>query len=105
MERNLSEFVEEVKKVENGVTEMMIPILKDSILDYKVIYKKMFAIIILLIMISSGVIGYLSYLLYKANNKYAEFVNQFEFESEYIQQVDTSDSSSATINDGIKVNK
>lgn len=57
-EQYINEIAEEVKNVNKGVTNMIIPILKDTISDYKATLKKMFAIIILLIVGLLAVIAY-----------------------------------------------
>ena len=105
-EENLKDVVEQIKGVENGISDMIIPMLKDSIADYKKTFTKMFILVILLILVLSGTIGYSLYLVYKQNVKYEEFLSQFDFSSETVyQDVDSGDGSNSTINDGIKINQ
>lgn len=89
---NLNEVVDKIKGVENGIGGILVPLLKDTIQDYKKTSNKMFIIIIILIVILAGTIGYSLHLVYKQNVKYQEFLSQFEFGSEeqtYNQDLDT----------------
>lgn len=104
-ENNLKEVVTKMKSVENGISDIIVPMLKDTIQDYKKTFNKMFIIVILLITLLTGTIGYALFLVYKQNTKYEEFLSQFDFSSEITQDVDADDNSSATINDGIEINK
>lgn len=103
MDKNnyIDDIAREVKNVNDGVTNMIIPILKDTISDYKTTFKKMFIIIILLILGMLGVVGYSQYLIAKQNEKFNEFLNQFDFESTIYQE--TTDNS--IINSGINIDK
>jgi CHASE3 domain sensor protein len=102
---SLQDIVDNIKGVENGINTMIVPMLKDTIKDNTRIINKLFIVIVILIIVLAVVVGYSQYLIYKQNNEYKEFLSQFEFESEYTQDIDTDDNSSAIINDGISVNK
>ena len=102
---NLNEVVNKIKGVENGIGEILVPLLKDTIQDYKKTSNKMFIIIILLITMLAGTIGYSLHLIYRQNIKYQEFLSQFDFSSEVTQDIDADDNSNAAINDGIEINK
>lgn len=101
MENELTHILEKMKNVENTINQGFTPLYKDLAADYKKIINKLIAIIIIAIILLAGVFGYASFLIYKQNIKYQEFLSQFEFESEIYQ--DTDDNS--TINSGITVNK
>ena len=101
---NLHNILKQLKQVDNGINTMIVPMLKDTINDYKKTFSKMVVIIIILIIELLGVIGYSQYLIAKQNDKYNEFLSQFEFESDMVyQDVDGADGSNSTINDGIVV--
>ena len=107
-EKNLQDIVEQMKGLENGINGMIVPMLKDTINDYKKTFNKMVVIVILLIVGLLGVIGYSQYLIYRQNHEYKEFLSQFEFEGveeNYSQDLDASDGGDAVINSGINVNK
>ena len=107
-EKNLQEIVDQMKGLENGINSMVVPMLKDTINDYKKTFNKMVVIVILLIVGLLGVIGYSQYLIYRQNREYKEFLSQFEFEGveeNYSQDLDASDGGDAVINSGINVNK
>lgn len=91
-EQNLKEVVNKIKGVENGIEGILVPMLKDTIQDYKKTFNKMFVVVILLVVILAGTIGFSLYLVYKQNIKYQEFLSQFEFGSDeytYSQDLDT----------------
>ena len=102
-EKNLLNVVEQMKGVDDSINKTIIPLLKDTISDYKRTFSKMIAVIILLIIALIGVVFYSEYTVSKEAEKYAEFLQQFEFESEeYIYQ-ETDDNS--IINDGINIQR
>lgn len=105
MNENLTDIINQIKTVENGINDMIVPMLKDTINDYKKTFNKMVAIIIVLIIGLLGVIGYTQYLLAKQNDKYNEFLSQFEFESDVYQEITSDEDSSSTVNDGINIQK
>lgn len=103
-EKNLQSIIKEIKGLDEGINSMIVPMLKDTINDYKKTFNKMVIIIVILIIGLLGVIGYSQYLIAKQNDKYNEFLSQFEFESdETYQTIDGGDGSNSTINDGIEV--
>jgi hypothetical protein len=102
MDNNVKDLLKEIKTVDDNVSGIIVPMLKDSIGDYKKIIDKLIAIIIVLIIGLVGVIGYTSYLIYSQNAKYNEFLSQFEFESDETIYQDTDNNS--IINSGINFN-
>lgn len=93
MERkeNLQDILDKVNQVDTGVNNLIIPILKDTIKDGNkhntklFIFAMMELIIILLVTIASVI------LIYKQNIKYQEFLSQFDFETEYVQDLDSGE--------------
>lgn len=105
-DENLEEVLSKIKNLDNGINTMIVPMLKDSISDYKKIINKLIIVIVMLICGLVGVGIYSQILLDKQNEKYSEFLSQFEFESEEIyQDIDAGDGSNSTINDGIQFTK
>lgn len=107
-EKNLQNIIKQIKGLDDGINSMIVPMLKDTINDYKKTFNKMVVIIIILIIGLLGVIGYSQYLIAKQNDKYNEFLSQFEFEGEsheydYTQDLDSTDGGDSIINDGINV--
>jgi len=100
--KDLEEVVKKVKGVEDGVANLIVPILKDTIQDSNHHNKRLFIMNIVLatalLIVSIGAIVIVAW----QNQKYADFLSQFEFESETIYQ-DTNDYSD--INSGIVINK
>ena len=88
-EQNLKELVKQIKGVDDGINSMIIPMLKDTINDYKKTFNKMIIIVILLIAGLLGTVCYSQFLIYKQNKEYKEFLSQFEFESEVYQDLTT----------------
>lgn len=102
-EKNLSNIVEQMKSVDENINKTIIPLLKDTISDYKKTFAKMIAVIIILIIALIGVVFYSEYMISKEAEKYAEFLKQFEFESEEYVYQKTDDNS--IINDGINIQR
>ena len=75
--KDVTNIVDEVKNVENGVNNLIIPILKDTIQDYKKTFVKMFIIIIALIVSILAIVIYGAYLLNNANQKYIDFLSNY----------------------------
>lgn len=92
--KDLNEVVQKVKSVEDGVANLIIPILKDSVKDGNQHNKRLFVIIMMLVLALMIVSVTSMVIIYNQNQKYAEFLSQFEFESEIIQDLDASDNSS-----------
>lgn len=99
--RDLKEIVDKVQEVDDGVTNIIVPLLKDTIADSNKHNKRLFisnivlTLAVLLIAIASMVLVAIQ------NKQYADFLSQFEFEETVYQE--TSDSSS--INSGINITK
>ncbi len=106
--KNLNELAKQIKNVENGVNDMVVPLLKDSIKDTNIHNHRLFVLCIILIF-SMLVVGiYSQFLVADQNKKYTEFLEQFEYESSdstYIQDLDTTNGGNAIINSGIRVNE
>ena len=102
MEKNydLSQILKEIQSTNDGVTKTLVPILKDTINDYKKLCNKIIVILVLLILTVIGITGTSLYLLSEQNNKYNEFLSQFEFVEDTIYQ-STNDYSD--INSGINI--
>lgn len=98
---SMYDILNEVKNVDTGINNMLIPILKDSIQDSNKHNKRLFIIIIILTVIILAMSLFFGFLIYKQNIKYQEFLSQFDFKSEVYQ--DTDDNS--TINSGINYNR
>lgn len=102
---NLDNVLKEVKDVDNGINGILIPILKDTITDCNDHNTRLFIlnmielIIIVAITISSGI------LFYKQNLRYNEFLSQFDFETEYIQDVNATNNHNTSINPNLCVDK
>lgn len=100
--QNLEKVVNQIKDTEKGISDIIVPMLKDTIQDYKKTFSKLFIVVVLLIIVLTGTIGYSLYLVYKQNVKYQEFLSQFEFGEETVyQDLDThegGDITNSTIN-------
>lgn len=98
---DLNEVVEKVKNVENGVTNLIVPLLKDTIEDSNRHNRRLFisnvVLIIALLIISVSSMVLLTY----QTNKYEEFLQQFDTTETIYQE--TSDNSSITR--GINITK
>lgn len=89
--KDLNEVVEKVKNVEDGVTNLIIPILKDTIADGNKHNRRLFITNIILT-ISLLVVSLVSIIIIsQQDKKYADFLSQFEFETEIIQDLDTGE--------------
>lgn len=98
--KDLEEVVDKVKSVEDGVTSLMIPILKDSIKDGNQHNKRLFVINMMLIL-AIIIIVITAIVVFKLQqDKYVEFLSQYEFKSETSIYQETTDNSN--INSGIK---
>lgn len=84
MEKKVEDIVEEIKQIDNNVTAIIIPMLKDTITDYRKIVFKLIIVIAFLISCLSIISWYSIY-------KYNDFLSQFEFNSEYVQDFDTGE--------------
>jgi len=91
--KDLKEVVEKVQQVDDGVNNLIIPLLKDTIADSNRHNKRLFILNIILSISILAIAIFSQLLVAYQNTKYAEFLSQFEFESEVYQDFDTSDSS------------
>lgn len=103
--KNLNTIVEQIKNVENGVNGMIVPMLKDTIKDTNKHNTKLFILCIFELIVIAIIGIYAQFLVAKQNDKYSEFLNQFEYESDVYQEVTTDDAGDAIINDGIDIQK
>jgi len=97
---NLQDVLERVNRVDEGVNNLIIPILKDTIKDSNKHNTKLFIfaiaeLVIILITVLTAI-----FIVYQQTEKYQEFLSQFDYETTVYQ--DTSDES--TINSGITIN-
>ena len=103
MKEKLNEVYKEVKSIDDGINSILVPILQDTIADGNRYNKRMFIITIISLVVIA-VIGITSLILiYNQNQKYQDFLNQFDFETTETVYQDTDDNS--IINDGININK
>lgn len=103
MKEKLNEVYKEVKSVDDGINSILVPILQDTIADGNRYNKRMFIITIISLVVIA-VIGITSLILiYNQNQKYQDFLSQFDFETTETVYQDTDDNS--IINDGININK
>lgn len=101
--KDLGEVVEKVKGVEDGVANLIIPILKDSVKDGNQHNKRLFVIIMMLVLALVIVSVTSMLIIYNQNQKYADFLSQFEFESDTIYQ--DADDFLNNVNSGITINR
>lgn len=100
---SMYDILNEVKNVDTGINNMLIPILKDSIQDSNKHNKRLFIIIIVLTVIILAMSLFFGFLIYKQNIKYQEFLSQFDFETTETVYQDTDDNSN--INSGINFSR
>lgn len=103
--KNLNDIAKQIKDVESGVNNMIIPLLKDTISDANMHNRRMFIIVIVClgIILLLGIFAQLE--IAKQSKQYADFLSQFEIQGDVVQDVDANNESSAVINDGITINK
>lgn len=94
MEKEAKEIINEINQLDNSLTDVIVPMLKDTITDYRKIVFKLIAVIVILVI---GLLGISVYSIYKYN----DFLSQFEFSSEVYQDLDTTDNSTLNVNSGI----
>lgn len=87
-------IVKDIKMLDNNVTNIIVPMLKDTIEDYRKIVFRLIAVIIILIFGLLIIAGYSIY-------KYNDFLSQFEYSSEVYQDLQTTDNSTLNVNSGI----
>lgn len=103
--KNLNDIAEQIKDVESGVNNMIIPLLKDTVKDANMYNKRMFVIVIICLVIVAllGISAQIE--IGKQSKQYTDFLEQFEIEGDIIQEVEADNLSSAVINDGITINE
>ena len=99
--KDLKEIVEQVKGVDEGINNLIVPLLKDTIADGNRHNKRLFILNVILVISMLIISIYSQFLVMEQNKKYADFLSQFEFEETVYQE--TSDNSS--INSGINITK
>lgn len=100
--QDLDAVAEKIKGVENGVTNIVVPLLKDTIKDSNLHNKRLFISNIALIILIFVVAITAMILSVYQNSRYVEFVEQFEFESDTVYQR-TNDNSD--INGDVRIMK
>ena len=114
MDKNAEEIVNEIKQLDNNLNGVVVPMLKDTIADYRKIVFKLIIIIMLLIFGIIGVSVYsqtiISKQIEKFNSfsnemikKYNDFLSQFEYETE--EHVYQETDGNSVINSGINYNE
>lgn len=102
--KSLNELVDQIKSVEAGVNNMIVPLLKDTIADTNKHNRRLFVLCIISLIAMFGLGIYSQFLVAKQNDKYTEFLSQFEFGTEEIyQDLDSTDGGDAIINSGISI--
>lgn len=99
--RDLKEIVNKVKQVDNGVNNLIVPLLKDTIADSNQHNRRLFvsnACLTIVVLVVSIIA--MTLVVYQ-NNKYTEFLSQYDFGETVYQE--TSDNSS--IGSGINITK
>ena len=102
-ETELLNIAKQIKGVEDGMNEMIIPILKDTIQDGNKHNRRLFILTIIELAVILITILVSVFLIYKQNIKYQEFLQQFDFETNETIYQDTDDNSN--INSGINYNR
>lgn len=104
--KDVNNIVREIKDIDNNVTGVLVPILKDTITDYRKIVFKLIIVIVVLILslVALGVTSQI--IIAKQVQKYNDFLSQFDFSGSdsYTQAIDADNSSNPIVNDGITVN-
>ena len=100
--KDLKEIVDQVRGVDEGINNLIVPLLKDTIADGNRHNKRLFILNVILVISMLIISIYSQFLVMEQNKKYADFLSQFEFESDTIYQ-STNDNSD--INDGIRIMK
>lgn len=104
MDKNVEDIIKEIKGIDNNVTNVIVPMLKDTIEDYrKIVFKLIFVIVFLIIgIVGMGVTSQI--IISKQIDKYNDFLSQFEYEAE-TTEVYQSTNDYSDINSGINVTK
>lgn len=91
--KDLKEVVQKVQQVDDGVNNLIVPLLKDTIADSNRHNKRLFILNIILSISILAIAIFSQFLVAYQNTKYAEFLGQFEFESSVYQDFETTDNS------------
>ncbi len=86
--------VKEIKDVDNNVTGVLVPILRDTVADYRKVVNKQFILIVILVAVIALLSSLGFYYIYRQTKEYKEFLSQFDFETEdyiYTQDLDATD--------------
>jgi len=102
-DENLKDILNQVKNVDTGINNMLIPILQDTITYGNKHNKRIFILSIIELFIIIIVSVTAMFFIYKQNIQYQEFLSQFEFETTETIYQDTDDNS--TINSGINFSR
>lgn len=94
MEKEANDIIKEIKQVDNSLMDVIVPMLKDTIEDYR---KIVFKLIVVIAFLTAGLILISGYSIYKYN----DFLSQFEYDTEVYQDLDTTDNSTLNVNSGI----
>ena len=86
-DKKAKQIIDEIKHIDGNVTSVLVPLLKDTIADYRKIVFKLILIAALLII---GVIGTSIYAVYQ----YHDFLSQFEYQNAALAEVETAPNSS-----------
>ena len=89
--KDLSEIMQKVNEVDDGVTKLIVPILKDTIKDSNKHNTRLFILNVLLILSMLVVSIVAIMVVMKQNENYAKFLSQFEIESDIVQDFDTGE--------------
>ena len=104
--KNLTELASQIKNVESNVTDMIVPLLKDTIADTNRHNKRLFILCVLALGVILITSLYSQFLVFKQNKEYAEFLSQFEIASDEVyQDLDAFEGGDAIINSGITINE
>lgn len=104
MENKLEKAIQTITGVDENIQGVLVPLLRDTINDYRKVTTKLVMLLVLTIVLLGGVIVYSQFLLAEQANKYNEFFSQFEFEYSDVYQENITGSEysgDAIINDGI----
>lgn len=102
---NVNNVLKEIKDIDNNVTGVLVPILRDTVADYRKIVFKLILTIVFLIVGIIGVSISAQVIISQQIDKYNDFLSQFDFEMEgettITQDLDTGEGgniSNSTIN-------
>lgn len=90
MDKDVSKIIDQIKGVDHNMSDIVVPILKDTIADYRKLSAKLIWIILSLIL-GITILGIIDIILVtNIINKYNDFLSNFEFgEDTILQDLDT----------------